>query len=114
MKNSVPLTANDFIEQQLNKHLKELEQFLKCDVLTFVGDLVGGVDDVVKNVIEQKRQDSKNHDKLTVILTTSGGYIEVVQRIVDTLRYHYKIIDFIIPNYAYSAGTVFAMSGDAI
>lgn len=37
-----------------------------------------------------------------------------MQRIVDTLRHHYDIVDFIIPNYAFSAGTVFAMSGDAI
>lgn len=72
------------------------------------------MDDVVKNVVEQKRRNNKKRDKLTVFLTTPGGYIEVVQRIVDTLRHHYKIVDFIIPNYAFSAGTVFAMSGDAI
>lgn len=115
-KTTVPLTANEFIEQQLNAHLYELEEALNSDVLVFVGDLVGGVDDVIKNVIEQKRQDSKKYDKLTVILTTSGGFIEVVHRIVDTLRFHYKdgVIDFIIPNYAFSAGTVLAMSGDAI
>ncbi len=40
--------------------------------------------------------------------------IEVVHRIVATLRKHYKLVDFIVPNYAYSAGTVLAMSGDAI
>ncbi len=79
-----------------------------------MGDLVGAVDDVIKNVIEQKRQDSKKYDKLTIIMTTNGGFIEVVHRIVDTLRHHYNVIDFIIPNYAFSAGTVLAMSGDAI
>lgn len=115
-KTTVPLTANEFIEQQLNKHLDELEHTLKSDVLIFVGDLVGGVDDVTKNVIEQKRQESKKYDNLTVVLTTNGGFIEVVHRIVDTLRYHYRdsVINFIIPNYAFSAGTVLAMSGDAI
>jgi len=40
--------------------------------------------------------------------------MEPVQRMVDTLRRHYQVVDFIIPNYAYSAGTIFAMSGDAI
>ena len=40
--------------------------------------------------------------------------MDVVQRVVDTLRRHYNLVDFIIPNYAYSAGTVLAMSGDAI
>jgi len=37
-----------------------------------------------------------------------------VQRIVDTFRKHYTAVDFVIPNYAYSAGTVLVMSGDAI
>jgi hypothetical protein len=49
-----------------------------------------------------------------VILTTLGGYIEVVQRIVETIRHHYSVVDFLIPNCAFSAGTVFALSGDAI
>ncbi len=30
------------------------------------------------------------------------------------MRHHYKCVDFIVPNSAYSAGTVLAMSGDAI
>ena len=33
---------------------------------------------------------------------------------VAVLRQHYQIVDFVIPNHAYSAGTVFALSGDAI
>ena len=33
---------------------------------------------------------------------------------VQTIRKHYRTVDFVIPNYAYSAGTVFALSGDAI
>lgn len=49
-----------------------------------------------------------------VILTTNGGVIETVQRIVETLRHHYGHIGFVIPNYAFSAGTVLAMSGDDI
>lgn len=114
MNNPVPMVANELIEQQLDQRLKDLEQTLRCDILTFVGDIIAGVDDEVKNIVEQKRRNPKNRKKLTVFLTTPGGYIEVVQRIVDTLRHHYKIVDFVIPNYAFSAGTVFAMSGDAI
>lgn len=51
---------------------------------------------------------------ITVVLTTDGGYVEVVQRIVETLRYHYQEVNFIIPNHAFSAGTILAMSGDNI
>lgn len=33
---------------------------------------------------------------------------------VDTLRRFYQLVHFIVPNYAYSAGTVFVMAGDDI
>ncbi len=33
---------------------------------------------------------------------------------VATVRKHYSVVDFVIPNSAFSAGTVFAMSGDSI
>lgn len=111
----MPQNANEFIEQQLDECITALENSsLKSDVLSFNGPLFMGVDDIVRNVIEAKRQNPQSKRRLTVILTTTGGYIEVVHRIVDTLRRHYKYVDFIIPNYAYSAGTVFAMSGDDI
>jgi hypothetical protein len=32
-----------------------------------------------------------------VVLTTTSGYIEIVQRIVDTLRYHYEQCQFYRP-----------------
>ncbi len=114
MVNPTPLYANEFIERQLVTHAQDLEDTLNSDVLGFVGDIVGGVDDLVRNVVEERRRRSKDHNKLTVVLTTLGGYIEVVQRIVDTFRHHYRFVDFIVPNYAFSAGTVLVMSGDAI
>ncbi len=73
-----------------------------------------GVDDLVRKAIETKHAKGSGNEKLVFLLTTSGGYIEVVQRIVATMRRHYKLVDFVVPNYAYSAGTVLAMSGDAI
>ena len=49
-----------------------------------------------------------------MILDTPGGYVEVTERIADTLRHFHKTVDFLIPNEAMSAGTVLALSGDAI
>ena len=48
------------------------------------------------------------------ILETLGGYAEVSRRISDTLRRHYRRIDFLVPTHAMSAGTILALSGDAI
>lgn len=48
------------------------------------------------------------------MLETTGGYIETVERLALTFRNNYSVVEFIVPNYAYSAGTVLAMSGDEI
>ncbi len=111
---SVPRSANDFIEQQLNDRAGTLSAECSADVLAFSGDLVYPVDQVVRDVVEAMRRDDATRNRLSVVLTTNGGYIEVVKRIVDTLRHHYEVVDFIVPDAAYSAGTVLAMSGDAI
>lgn len=109
------MKADQFIERQLDSCAAEIKNTLtSSDVITICGSLVGGVDNLIRDVIETKRQTSSNNSKLTVILKTLGGYIEIVQRIVETIRYHYDIVDFLVPDYAYSAGTVFVMSGDAI
>ncbi len=106
--------ANKFVEQQLDQCVKALENVFQADILAFTGGIVFGVDDTIRNVVEEMRQRPNRHQKLVVILTTLGGYIEVVQRIAEMLRHHYDCVDFIVPNYAYSAGTVLVMSGDSI
>ena len=37
-----------------------------------------------------------------------------MHRIVDVMRHHYPIVEFVVPNYALSAGTILVLSGDAI
>ena len=73
-----------------------------------------GTEKRIKDAVQQVASSGDKRDGLAVVLETGGGFIEVVQRIVDILRQHYKVVDFIIPDYAMSAGTVLAMSGDAI
>jgi hypothetical protein len=110
----LPRNANEFIEQQLDERIREIESEYRAHAISFVGPIVSGVDDIIRLAAERRRSELPPRRKLVFLLTTTGGYIEVVQRIVATLRHHYQLIDFIIPNYAYSAGTVLAMSGDAI
>lgn len=114
MISRTPRNANEFIEQQLDARLQILEGNFDSDMLSFSGPLIFDVDDIIRGAIESVRQHSQDRRKLTVILTTLGGYIEVVHRIVDTMRYHYDHVNFVVPNYAFSAGTILAMSGDAI
>jgi hypothetical protein len=103
--------ANSIVIEQLTERLRSLETCSNSDVLLICAPIRRGLDSVVRDAIEAI---SKKRRKLTVVLETTGGYIEVTQRIAETLRRHYRVVDFVIPNYAYSAGTVLAMSGDEI
>ncbi len=104
-------TSNQIIERQLSEALDRVAFKAGGDCLTFVGPIVYGVEDFFRDAIEAKEP---KKEKLFVILETTGGYIEVAQRIADTLRHHYSQLEFIVPNFAMSAGTVLVMAGDAI
>jgi len=106
-----PGNSNNIIEAQLDTHLSGIEKVLDADVLTFCGQILHGIEDLLRDSVEEI---SNRKPRLVVLLETSGGYIEVVQRIVTVFRHHYTTVDYVIPNYAMSAGTVLAMSGDAI
>jgi len=108
-----PLDANSIIEGQLHSLLGEVAKAFDTDALGFSGPLVFGTDNVFRIVIEaHKKSDSRR--ELTIVLTTLGGVVEVVQRIVAIIRHHYDLVNFVIPDYAYSAGTILVMSGDTI
>ncbi len=47
-------------------------------------------------------------------MTTGGGSATAVERYVNIIRNFYDEVNFIVPDFAYSAGTIFCMSGDNI
>jgi membrane-bound ClpP family serine protease len=103
--------ANQLVETQLGKHLAEIEGLMGADCLTYFGPIAFGADDDIRDAVETI--DNKQ-GKLVFILETLGGFAETARRIADTLRHHYGVVDFLVPGYAMSAGTILAMSGDAI
>lgn len=102
------------VEGQLDEKIQAIEEAFDANVIAFVGSLLYGLEGFFRDQIEGIANDGAKKEKIIVILETSGGYIEVVQRIAETLRHHYAKVEFIVPNYAMSAGTVLVMSGDAI
>lgn len=98
----------------LNDSLKELEQVLDSDVLSYYGPIVDGQENAVLNIVEDLAKDPNKKEQLAVILTTTGGSAAAVERYVNIIRHHYAKVIFIVPDYAYSAGTIFCMSGDDI
>jgi hypothetical protein len=94
--------------------LKKLEEKLNGDVFTYYGEIVNGAERQVKDLIEGLSNDPDKRDKIFVFLTTPGGSLTPVQRMVDIFRHFYSEVNFIVPDYAYSAGTILCMSGDNI
>lgn len=106
--------VNKALKNLLNKSLEELENALNCDVLQYYGPIKGGNENEILGIIETLANDPNKKDTLAVVLTTNGGSAMAVERYVNIIRKHYTTVKFIIPDYAYSAGTIFAMSGDEI
>ena len=105
--------ANDVVEQQLDDRLVALEHVLSGDILVFAGPILPGVDEQVREIVE-KRPPTPKVEKLIVLLETDGGYVGAVERMAGLFRHHYTTVEYIVPNYAFSAGTILAMSGDKI
>ncbi len=109
----MPGGADAVVEAELDTLLGNVAKAFGGDAICWYGPVAFGVDTIIRRIIE-KRRETDESDELTILLTTSGGVVEVVQRAVPTIRHHYSIVNMVVPDAAYSAGTVFALSGDAI
>lgn len=98
----------------MNNSLLELEAALDCDVFTYFGRIADGLENGILSIIEDLAGTPDKRDTLAVVLTTYGGSAAAVERFVNIIRHHYSKVIFIVPDCAYSAGTIFCMSGDEI
>lgn len=103
--------VDDTLKAQLEKKITKIEEILASDFLTIIGSILPGIEVRLKTAIEHSKE---KRDRISVLLETDGGVVEVVERMVETIRHHYKEVNFIVLNKAMSAGTVFVMSGDRI
>ncbi len=102
------------IHSILNERLKKLEEYFNSDVVFYYAPIADGLVKPFRDIIENLKEDGINNETLSIILNTPGGSVEVVEQLVNIVRHHYKEINFIVPDSAYSAGTIFCMSGDKI
>jgi len=110
MKPAVDKTVQDLLISKL----KDIESHFDCDAISYFGSIVDGNENSVLNIVEELVNDPDKKDKIFVVLTTGGGSATAVERYVNILRKHYAEVNFIVPDFAYSAGTIFCMSGDYI
>lgn len=108
-------TSNGLIEHELELLNKRLGDHFDADAIILRAPIRFGLDDTIRSEIESMRMDHKPRPKtLVVMIETTGGFIEVVERIYMVFRQYYDNVKFIVPNFSYSAGTVLVLSGDDI
>ena len=106
--------VNKATQNELNNLLERIEILFDSDFININGPIGGGLDTLLLNIVEELAEDKDKREKLLVMITTNGGDALTVERIVNIFREHYSEVNFIVPDYAYSAGTILCMSGDNI
>lgn len=106
-------TVDSEIQNLLKQRLEVIEKHLNSDVFVYYGPIEDHIVPHIKQIIEGIALDRK-YKKISIILTTPGGSAVAVERYVNIIRNYYSEVDFYIPDCAYSAGTIFCMSGDTI
>lgn len=102
------------IHDILNERLAKLEEYFGADVIFYYGPIADSLEKPFRDFIEDLKADQVQHNTLCIILNTPGGSAETVEKLVKITRHHYQEVYFIVPDAAYSAGTIFCMSGDKI
>ena len=99
----------------INEAEEKIENKLGCDVIFFYGEIRASRINDFRSLLEKLTETTTKKQALTISLTTPGGEAEVVEKLVEITRHHYpKEVNFIVPSAAFSAGTIYCMSGDRI
>ena len=109
-----PIKSDDIIQDILADKCRDLEAALHGEVILIRAPMQSGIDDAVRREIETLAAEADRRRHLVVVLETNGGSVEVVERLSDVFRHHFDTVAFVVPNVAYSAGTVLCLSGDDI
>lgn len=103
------------IKNILDERLAGLEKYFEADIVFFYGGIFSGVEKFFRDNIEKLKEDPDQAKKrLVIFLNSPGGSAEIVEKLVEILRFHYEEVYFVVPDYALSAGTIFCMSGEKI
>ena len=115
-----PLKALDqHVGIALNHYAALLEDHFRCDAIAYVGAIhpvfLSQYLDIIEAIQRSpEKQNQTNPKRLVIVLTTGGGIVEAVEKMVEITRHFYDEVFFVIPDAAMSAGTIWCMSGDKI
>lgn len=107
----------NYLNSKREKILKKVEKEYECKIFGYIMERnamieYGDAEEFLDLIMESKNKTKK---KILLILSTTGGNIEPVLKIINTLNY-YSNDDFeiFIPNIAKSAGTVLCLGASRI
>lgn len=109
MKSVEPLDKH--IKHQLDVDLERIGDSTTASAVAIVSPILPGLDTRLRDALELFQNPRRS---LVVVLDTPGGVVEVVQRMVATVRSLFREMIVIVPDRAMSAGTIFALSADRI
>ena len=102
------------VRQTLREKVAILETHFGGDVIFFYGPVYPSVEKRFREFIDKLKHDGPPKNRLVIFLNTPGGSAEIVEKLVEIIRFHYQEVYFVVPDEAMSAGTIFCMSGDKI
>jgi hypothetical protein len=102
------------VKEVLNERLVALEEHFKGNVIFYYGEIHPALVKLFRDFIEKLTDVPERKELLVVVLNTPGRSVEVVEKMVEIIRFHYKEVYFVVPDYAMSAGTILCMSGDKL
>ncbi len=105
---------NETIELALNHYSSLTAKAFEADVFSFVGGIRPEYLSDYRAHMEALASRDDKSENLVFMIYTPGGVAEVVEKMVDIVRHHYKEIWYVVPDIAMSAGTILCMSGDKI
>lgn len=105
---------DETIRNQLKDYAGKLEDELNADVMYYSGEIHPQLLVQFRHFIETLAKEPDKRAALAIFLRTGGGSAQMVEKMVEITRFHYESVYFIVPDFAFSAGTIWCMSGDKI
>ena len=103
--------VDSHVKKDLDTHIATIGTALSADVVAIISPILPGLDLRIRDAIETLPEKQQS---IALVLDTPGGVVEVVERIVTTLRWAFEEVIVIVPDRAMSAGTILALSADRI
>ena len=109
------MLLDDTVKKSVRANCESLERQLSGDVAFYYGPIEVGALKIFRDFIEKMSQVSTCGKKsLFFFLNSPGGSAEAAEKMVEIMRHHYSGVSFVVPDMAFSAGTILCMSGDQI